>query len=422
MVVGLGWTACRPRLAPRMFTIVLALLWGRPLQPCYAIGSSGFDTGETEGYVWISNPVARHVACPIEANIPTTCRLAAHEDGEHPVDFLITTLPEAGLLYETSPNFRADGSDPKHMPDVIGEHLLPYKVTDPLQRVIYVPPYNVWPPEGYWASFEYRVVFHPPRPEEWPLSRPDPDPITSEAGLVVLSNPDGAIAGSNFDLAGGDYGWSITGNLAESEWAGGLKHQANVWGGLSRYVYGVDEVLYMDFATGLDQTRWYFEASRDFHGRELAAAYGGKIKFTVRALYGNFTQLNSPLDWITIECESCNTGYGLRIVRFIDENFFWEGSEKVVEVDLKPTARWMKDPLNSAMEFAYADECLIAAVLTNVSRVAILGDFTRGGEGVALDDVQIIGAIPSMQPAHPYYCQQGCVCRHNPSVIRPMCC
>lgn len=376
------------------------------------------ETGEVSGPVWVSNPVARHVACPVAANTATGCTLAGYEEGENPVDYYIKKLPEVGLLYETSPNYRSDGSDPKHSPDPIGPHLLPFKISDPLHRVIYVPPYNVWPPESHWTSFEY-VVVYTPKPSEL---EPNPASSTSEVGLAVLANPEGVIAGSTFDLANDMQGWYISGNMASDSVAGGLKHQAFVWGGLSHYVYGVDEVMYMNFATGNDRTKWYFEASKDFHARELAAAYGGKIRFTVRALYGNFTQLNDPLDWVTIECTSCNTGYGMRLVRFVDENYFWEGSEKLVEIPLLPTAKWMKDPLNTAGRFQYATECELASVLTNVSRVAILGDFARGGEGVAIDDVGIVAAHPSLQPAHPAVCQQGCACRHNPTIKRPTCC
>lgn len=240
----------------------------------------------------------------------------------------------------------------------------------------------------------------------------------SEAGFSVFTNPEGSIAGSVFDLADDYGGWTVSGNYGVA----GLKHQAFVWGGLNRYVYGTDEITHIDFATGQDRSKWYFEASPAFRGQELAAAYAGKIRFTIRALYGNFTQLNEPLDWITIECESCNTGRGMRIVRFVDETFFWQGDEKNVEVELSPVAKWKKDPLNSALEFEYATECQIAAVLTNVSRVAILGDFAKGREGVALDNVAIIAAAPSFHPIFPYECQAGCNCYHNPGSRHPRCC
>merc|ERR1712039_361075 len=144
---------------------------------------------------------------------------------------------------------------------------------------------------------------------------------------------------------------------------------------------------------------------------------------TYRAMYGNFSVLNAPLDWVTIECASCNSGQGSRIIRFVDENFLWDGREKTLELALSPAGQWRRDPLNAAIDnFSYATECDIASVLMNVSRIAILGDFTRGGEGVALDDVAIFAAHPSQQPAYPVQCQAGCTCAHNPAWRRPTCC
>merc|ERR1740130_2360443 len=210
--------------------------------------------------------------------------------------------------------------------------------------------------------------------------------VRSMPALAVMTNPAGVIAGSSFDITGDNDGWRTSGNLADVGGAGGgLKHQAYSWGMMSHYVLGVDEVHNLDFATGLDRTRWYFEASRkSFCKPEMVGAYGGKVKFKIRSLYGNFSVLNAPLDWVTIECGSCDSCRGLRIVRFIDdldfkgENYLtWNGMERQVELTLAPIERWMKDPLNGALNFTFASECEIASVLMNVSRVAILGDFTR---------------------------------------------
>lgn len=174
----------------------------------------------------------------------------------------------------------------------------------------------------------------------------------------------------------------------------------------------------MNFATGLDQQLWRFEAPKEYFTREMAASYGGYIRITLRALYGNFTDQNYPLDMINIECETCNTGNGLRIVRFADGTLLWDGGERIVEIPLLP-GKWMKDPLNSAEEFKPATECDIAATLMAISRVTVLGDYTRGGEGVAMDDIAFIAAHPALQPAFPWQCQAGCVCRHNKAIKRP---
>eukprot|EP00929_Paragymnodinium_shiwhaense_P051607 TRINITY_DN25944_c1_g1_i2.p1 TRINITY_DN25944_c1_g1~~TRINITY_DN25944_c1_g1_i2.p1 ORF type:complete len:413 (+),score=90.34 TRINITY_DN25944_c1_g1_i2:133-1371(+) len=380
-----------------------------------------------EDHVWKANPVARHLSCSVEVNVPAVCFLAAWEETGlgGVIETYVRTLPKVGLLLETSPAYRLNSSDIRTAPDPvtsIGAHLLPYKVTDVLNRVVYVPPLNDWGTQDFWSSFEYEVIWYPPRPAGLPPQMPDPEPIKSEIGLVVLANPKGSVAGSNFDGAESYAGWSLSGNLGSDSPHGGLRFQDAVLGGLSRYIYGVDEVMFMDFETGLDQTRWYFESSPNFYARELAAAYGGWIRFSIRSLYGNFTELNAPLDWISIECESCHSGSSLKIVRFIDESFSWEGSELKVEVPLTPMGKWKKDTQNSAAGYVYAGECEIAAVLNDVSRLAILGDFARGGEGVALDDVAIVALPDSEQPAHPVACQQGCTCRDNPKIARPKCC
>jgi len=371
---------------------------------------------------WISNPVARHTACPVAPSAPTVCTLWGEEDLDLPLIFRISALPTAGYLYETSGNFRTFGTDPKNMPDPIGPHLLPFLVTDPLHRIVYVPPFNVWPPEGHWSSFTYTVQVNVSV-----LSLEEREGKTfpaSEPGLVVMTNPEGAIAASTFDAAGDGDGWSISGNYADIDaTSGGLRHQAFAWGALNRYVSGVDEVQFLDFGSGLDRSKWYFEGSpREFHGSMLQVAYGGRLRFTVRSLYGNFSELNSPLDWVTLECASCNSNQGARIVRFVDESLRWDGSERLVELKFHPVERWMRDPLNSALDFTFASECEIAAILSNVSRMAILGDFTRRGEGVAIDDVAIYQPIQYEMPAFPVQCQKGCPCRHNQGLVRPSCC
>jgi len=393
------------------------------------VGSQQFETGEKTVIEWVVNPVALHVACPVEPNTPTVCTLGGAEDGEGDLDFYIETLPPAGVLYETSQNFRSDGVDPKHLPDPIGPHMLPYHVQDPLHRVVYVPPANMWAPEGHWASFSFFTKAWLNLAGQAAIMQH----VKSMSAIAVMANPNGVIAGSSFDITGDNDGWSTSGNLADAAVdgnVGGLKHQAFSWGALSHYVLGVDEVQYLDFATGLDRTRWYFEASKAaFNKQELVAAYGGRVRFKIRSLYGNFSVLNRPLDWVTLECQACDSGRGLRIVRFVDDSDWtganylsWDGSERQVDLVLTPIERWMRDPLNAALNFTFASECEIASVLMNISRVAILGDWTRGGEGIAIDDVSISAAPPADQPAYPTVCQKGCICRHNHDLRRPSCC
>jgi len=143
------------------------------------------------------------------------------------------------------------------------------------------------------------------------------------------------------------------------------------------------------------------------------------LQFTVKSTYGDFHYLNSPLDWVSLECDECNNGRGLRIIRFTDQLLNWDGTEKRVSLDLAAGKLWKLDPLNAAIPYRDASECEIGAVLVGLTRLKILGDFTQAGEGVAIDDVVI--RIPDEMPQFPIKCQQGCKC-HHADLQRLSCC
>ena len=73
---------------------------------------------------------------------------------------------------------------------------------------------------------------------------------------------------------------------------------------MNRYIYGTDDVQYVDFDTGVDRQSWYFVAPESFSSLDMATAYGGKLRFTLKATYGDFDHLNQPpaLNWIVLEC------------------------------------------------------------------------------------------------------------------------
>ncbi|CAE7193622.1 Dnajb5 [Symbiodinium necroappetens] len=391
--------------ATRAWGLLGAIPW-----PIWAI-----ETGEifSELQSYVRDPIARHTACAVDADTPTVCVLEGFVGGTTDLDYYILTLPEEGLLYETSPNFRSFGSEPLQAPDPIGPHLLPFLVTDPKHQVVYVPPPNKWPTPNAWTTFTFvvRSLIGLSQDGETIID------VQSEPGLVVLVNPHRQIAGSDFNLAAdGADGWTVSGQLevvGGNTPSAGVRHQAVSWGGLNQYIYGADEVQSLDFATGIDLAKWYFEASpKVYHKKEMAVAYGGTLRFRVRAQYGDFLELNAPLDWVTIECESCDTGHGARIIRFVDDTLRWIGNEVYMEFLLNENGRWSYDPLNSAADFQYATACQIAAILTldqsmskdkcfeNCnpwrfhSRHPVV-EMLDCGEGIALDDVAVVAADAS---------------------------
>jgi len=352
--------------------------------------------------IFSNNPVARHTTCSVPAGVATPCALNPFDEANSVMQLHIQTLPTVGGLYETSQNYRSYASDPKNAPVPVQEHQLPFLITDTIHRVVYIPPSDIFPPEGRWASFTYTAT----------------EPINgsvSEHGQVVFSSPANQISLSSF--IGGADSWTISGNLhsQEPDW------QAFGWGQLSRYVYGADEVQYSDFETNSDRTKWYFAANPGkFYLPELAGAYGGNLRFTVASTYGDYSYLNTPLDWVTIDCDSCDSGSGLRIVRYADNGLTWDGAEKTVSIPLHANDFWMRDWKNTALPKTRATDCEIASVLAGVTRLLILGDFTQAGEGVALDDVSIEASTE--QPAYPLACQQGCTCAHDARWRRVSCC
>eukprot|EP00397_Hematodinium_sp_SG-2012_P037010 GEMP01040033.1.p1 GENE.GEMP01040033.1~~GEMP01040033.1.p1 ORF type:complete len:393 (+),score=63.61 GEMP01040033.1:54-1181(+) len=350
--------------------------------------------------VWVNNPVARHVSFPILADTPGISTLSGHEDSNLVLEYYIMTLPTVGKLYETSQNYRSYQTDPKNAPSPLELHMLPFLVTDPLHRMVYAPPSNIFPPAHRWASFKYKV--REPSSDVW-----------SEYGICVINNPNNYVASSSF-VSDHD-GWTIQGNLDIRT----PTHQPYGWGTLNRYISCQDDVQYIDFETGTEKSKWYFVAPEAFSGEDMVAAYGGTLRFTTKSTFGDFDYLNDPLDWVVLECETCNNGDGIRIVRTTDGSLSWDGSEQTVSIVVALGHMWMRDPLNRAKQFTEATACEIVATLYGLSRIKILGDWTQAGEGVALDNVHIETNL--VQPQVPVECQQGCICRHA-AVKRMSCC
>ncbi|CAK9036906.1 Hypothetical protein (Fragment) [Durusdinium trenchii] len=158
---------------------MLRILWA-----C-ALVRVGADIDNIFPILYSSNPVARHTACPVAAGQATVCTLVGYEENGAELQYLITSLPSSGSLYETSQNFRTYGTDPKYAATSIKDYELPFRVTDPLGRVVYIPPSDVFPPEGRWAAMTYEVQ----------------DPSSgnkSEPGQVSLSSPSKRVAESTF--------------------------------------------------------------------------------------------------------------------------------------------------------------------------------------------------------------------------------
>jgi len=323
--------------------------------------------------------VAQHVTCRCQVALDNQCLLAG-------TDVLITQLPVVGALL--------DATDAGQPTNLITESQLPYRLTNGKGRVVFRAPDN-YDPSGAWSFANYTLV-----------------PDTAEVyvgGNIFFTNHLGLLTSSQF--TSGSEGWTIVGN-------GNMTtplHMTIAAGMLDRYIAGGDEVSALDPDTGTDRRKWYFVSGSDFVNFAglrgfLAGAFGGTLRFTIKATYGDWSStLNRPLDFISLECSKCDYGRGVRLVRFADVSLPWDGTEQVVEVTIGLGHLWRRAV--SGGSWPLASQCDIAAVLSALTSVSILGDFTASGEGVGVDNVEI--EVAAEHAAFPASCQSGCLCSES---------
>ena len=84
----------------------------------------------------------------------------------------------------------------------------------------------------------------------------------------------------------------------------------------------------------------------------------------------------------------------MRIGFFADaKNVILDGKTKKFALPLTPD-KWVKDPRNTLQPWSALAECELVQVLTAISELSILGDWTTWFETVAIDDVFISVSNP----------------------------
>jgi len=242
--------------------------------------------------------------------------------------------------------------------------------------------------------------------------------------------------GSGFLL--GSEGWTIEGNKAASAQAGYEPYsRGNL---LNHYIVGTDDKVNVRATGAPDQSLWYFVAPGKFLGN-VGIAYGGSLQFSLASFSGDFTKLNDKEVHIVLHFISCHFSPRLTSIPFFPQSFVvilecatcdgpvggkggitlgysmaslarssngaFVGVPKRVSIPLKEQQAlplglqqgggWVKDPQNSLLPWAPASQCDLIQVLSRLSKVRILGDWTAWYETVGLDDVRIIntkGQLP----------------------------
>ena len=97
---------------------------------------------------------------------------------------------------------------------------------------------------------------------------------------------------------------------------------------------------------------------------------------------------------VILECSECigPVGMGLNLafpISALKTSIRFDGSPMQFSVWLHETAGWLKDPQNMLKQWIVPSKCDMIQVLSRLSSIRILGDWTTSHEIIALDNVQI---------------------------------
>ena len=282
--------------------------------------------------------------------------------------YTVNSVPSDGNLYQLSQVFSSYGYEPKAGTKISSSAV----VTGSKNRVYYMRPSPDASNLNKWGTFTFTV------------SDGSQD---STDGTVTLVPPSGGLVGDHFLLDNG--GWTITGNKLTTP----AIHESFSRGPLlNYYIFGADDKVNIATSGANDLSLWYFEAPSRYLGNQ-GIAYGGFIKFNIGAFSGDFSRLQSnDTGMVILECASCQgsvtTGVTLKYPMSAATSTF-NGDPTTFTIPLVEGHGWMKDPQNSLLSWSDASKCDVIQVLSRLSGLRILGDWTRWYESVGIDNVQI---------------------------------
>lgn len=328
-------------------------------------------------------PIAIHQLIVVNPASDIVIRLKGYDYFDPNLEYKITNGPTVGTLYQLSQVYSSYGYEPKAGLEVLNDELT--VVSGSNNRVYYKRPIPDIAGINKWDTIKYIVHSNIVGGNSY----------DSYEGTITLVPPSGVLVGSDFLL--GDDGWTIIGNKE----LGRAAIAAPVSRGhlLNHYIYATDDIINVNGVGKFDTSLWFFQAPSKFLGN-LGIAYGGYITFTLGSFSGDFNKLNNgnKMNIIEMECADCNgpvrkgitLGFPVKIVHFT-------GETAVFTIPLLENAGWLKDPQNTLLLWSKPTKCDIIQVLSRLSSLRILGDWTLWYESVALDNVQIynkVGQLP----------------------------
>ena len=276
-----------------------------------------------------------------------------------------------GQLSQLSKVFSMYGYEPKAGDPITSNGTV---VTGSMNRVLYTPNYiGAQSQISKLDSFTYQLS------NGTATSLPSP--------VIIVSMDSGGIVGFDFN-EGSNQGWSIYGNQFLSEASFEPSSRGNL---INYYIYGSDDKIDVD-SRGSDTALWYFQAPQP-PLMNLNVAYKGYLRFDLSALAGDFSHLNpSSTNLVELECSKCAgpNALGLTVGFPISAlSFPFNGSTTTFTLSLDETFGWLKDPQNALLQWSPPSQCEMINVISGLTALRILGDWTTWYETIAMDNVVI---------------------------------
>ena len=172
-------------------------------------------------------------------------------------------------------------------------------------------------------------------------------------------------------------GWNITGYKN----AAAIFMPYSLDGLMSNFIVGKDDVINVDSKNKDDRSVWFFSKQLPAN---FSLANASALSFTMTSLVGDFTNLNNPNSSASAFVMLFNNVSNEYIV-FPVINLIQQYDGKIKEFYI-PFINQVWVTGHNHIPTAHDD---FKRILNNISRIDILGDWTRGNETIGLDNVKI---------------------------------
>lgn len=312
-------------------------------------------------------PLALHQLVEVETGGEVVISLYGHDiDGDETIA-TITTLPKSGTLYQLSHIFNTHGHDPKFGTPITN---VPVEVYGKRSSVVYKRPEYDREDIEEWGRFQYTVA---DKKEQ------------SSNGTVVLVSVSKVVVASDFRFS--EDKWTTIGNNPN-----GVNYERTSRGKMSNYIYAADNSLNID-ADGNDSDLWYFKFPDKFYGWH-GIVYGGRMEFDLSSFGGDFSperqNQSGNLNLVQIYCSKCRLNQGIRIGFPLHATDGFDGTTSSFSLRLTETSGWLKDSQSTLLDWTVPTKCDMIEVLSGISSIQLLGDFTKWYESVSLDNVKFV--------------------------------